>query len=196
MKDRKDYIIRKAIELFAHKGYQNVSISDLQFALDIGRGTLYYYFRDLDELFICCMEKYFMEPKQRALNSVPENAGIEDVIRAMTGYLNELENALLSFEEKSINIANVNGLMFSAYSKSPTLRSKAHRLAIKELSLWRSAIYTDQKADKVRRDIDRDQVAMMFTSIKNSYDSGLGPGQMDFSKLVKTYSELHNLLKK
>ena len=44
MKDRREYIIRKAMELYALKGFHNVSITDLQFALDIGRGTLYYYF--------------------------------------------------------------------------------------------------------------------------------------------------------
>ena len=55
MKDRKEYIIRKAMELYALKGYQNVSITDLQFALDMGRGTLYYYFRNQDELFLTCM---------------------------------------------------------------------------------------------------------------------------------------------
>ena len=83
MKDRKEFIIRKAMELYALKGYQNVSITDLQFALDMGRGTLYYYFRDQDELFQTCMEKYFLEPKQRALNSVPEDAGIERMIAAI-----------------------------------------------------------------------------------------------------------------
>ena len=71
------------MELYALKGYQNVSISDLQYALDIGRGTLYYYFRDQDELFLTCMEKYFIEPKQQALNKVPEDSGIETMIRTM-----------------------------------------------------------------------------------------------------------------
>lgn len=195
MKDRREYIIRKAMELYAHKGYQNVSITDLQFALDIGRGTLYYYFADQDELFRTCMERYFLEPKQRALNSVPEDAGVEQMIEAMMTYLGSLEQALLSFEEKNINTSNVNGLMFSAYSKFPTLYRQAKRLALKELELWRKAIYHDQRAGLIRRDIDREQVALMFAHIKNSYDSGLGKGQMDFSLLRKTYSELHNLIK-
>lgn len=195
MKDRREYIIRKAMELYAHKGYQNVSITDLQFALDIGRGTLYYYFADQDELFRTCMERYFLEPKQRALNSVPEDAGVEQMIEAMMTYLGSLEQALLSFEEKNINTSNVNGLMFSAYSKFPTLYRQAKRLAIKEQELWRKAIYNDQRAELIRRDIDREQVALMFAHIKNSYDSGLGKGQMDFSLLRKTYSELHNLIK-
>lgn len=196
MKDRKEYIIRKAMELYALKGYQNVSITDLQFALDMGRGTLYYYFHNQDELFLTCMEKYFLEPKQRALNSVPEDAGIERMIAAITDYLHCLEEALMTFDNKTINTSNVNDLMFTAYSKFPSLHRKAQRLALKELELWRKAIYADQRAGLVRRDIDRDQIALMFTHVKNTFDPALGQTQMNFSLLTKTYSELHNLLKK
>lgn len=196
MKDRKEFIIRKAMELYALKGYQNVSITDLQFALDMGRGTLYYYFHNQDELFLTCMEKYFLEPKQRALNSVPEDAGIERMIAAITDYLHCLEEALMTFDNKTINTSNVNDLMFTAYSKFPSLHRKAQRLALKELELWRKAIYADQRAGLVRRDIDRDQIALMFTHVKNTFDPALGQTQMNFSLLTKTYSELHNLLKK
>ena len=195
MKDRKEFIIRKAMELYALKGYQNVSITDLQFALDMGRGTLYYYFHNQDELFLTCMEKYFLEPKQRALNSVPEDAGIERMIAAITDYLHCLEETLMTFDNKTINTSNVNDLMFTAYSKFPSLHRKAQRLALKELELWRKAIYADQRAGLVRRDIDRDQIALMFTHVKNTFDPALGQTQMNFSLLTKTYSELHNLLK-
>lgn len=188
-------IIRKAMELYALKGFRNVSITDLQFALDIGRGTLYYYFKDQDELFLTCMEKYFLEPKQRALNSVQDTAGIEDMIAAMMRYLHSLEESLQTFDDKTINTSNVNDLMFTAYSKFPSLHRKAQRLALKELELWRKAIYNDQRAGNIRRDIDREQIALMFAHIKNSYDSGLGQTQMDFSLLEKTYSEFHKLLK-
>ena len=195
MKDRKEYIIRKAMELYALKGYQDVSITDLQCALDIGRGTLYYYFKDQDDLFKTCMERYFLEPKQRALNSFPEDAGVDQMIEAMMRYLGSLEEALMGFENKTVNTSNVNGLMFSAYSKFPALYRQARRLAIKEQELWRKAIYNDHRTGLIRRDIDREQVALMFAHIKNSYDSGLGHGQMDFSLLRKTYSELHKLIK-
>lgn len=196
MKDRREYIIRKAMELYALKGFQNVSVTDLQNALEMGRGSFYYYFADQDELFQTCMDRYFLEPKQQALSLIPEDAGIDDVIAAMMQYLGTLEKALMTFDIKTINTSNVNNLMFTAYSRFPALHRKAQRLALKELELWRKAIYHDQRAGIVRRDIDRDQVALMFAHIKNSYDSGLGQTQMDFSLLEKTYSEFHKMLKK
>ncbi len=195
MKDRRDYMIRKAMELYALRGFRNVSITDLQNALEMGRGSVYYYFKDQDELFLTCMERYFLEPKKRALETVPEGAGIEQMIAAMETYLASLKEALMTFDIKTINTSNVNDLMFTAYSRFPALHRKAQRLALKELELWRKAIYTDQRAGLIRRDIDREQVALMFSHIKNSYDSGLGQTQMDFSLLEKTYSELHKLLK-
>ena len=195
MKNRRDYIIRKAMELYAVYGYRNVTITDLQNALEMGRGSFYYYFADQDELFLTCMERYFMEPKQRALNSIPEDAGIDQMIAGMQMYLHSLEEALMTFDVKTINTSNVNDLMFTAYRLFPALHRKAQRLSLKELELWRKAIYRDQRAGLIRDDIDREQVALMFAHIKNSYDSGLGQTQMDFSLLEKTYSELHLLLK-
>ena len=193
MKDRREQIINKAMELYALRGYQNVTITDLQNALDMGRGSVYYYFKDQDELFYTCMEKFFLEPKQRALNNVPEDTSIDIMIKVMLDYLHNLEQALQTFDTKTINTSNVNDLMFTAYSKFPSLHRKAQRLALKELELWRKAIYNDQRAGLIRRDIDREQIAIMFTHIKNSYDSGLGQTQMDFSVLEKTYSEFHHL---
>ena len=112
------------MELYALKGFSNVSITDLQFALDIGRGTLYYYYKDQDELFYACMERYFLEPKQRALSMANEDAGIDGMIQTMLHYLQGLEDALMTFDVKSINTSNVNNLMFTDYSKFPALHRK------------------------------------------------------------------------
>ena len=195
MRDRRKYIIRKAMELYALEGYQNVSITDLQNALDIGRGTLYYYFKDQDELFLTCMETYFLEPKQHALSNVPDDITVEQMIEVMMGYLHNLEETLMTFDDKRVNTSNVNNLMFTAYSRFPSLHRKAQRLSLKEVELWRKALYNSQKAGTIRRDFDRDQVALMFSHIKNTYDNGLGRTQMDFSLLEKSYREFHKIIK-
>ena len=195
MKNRREYIIRKAMELYALEGYQNVSITDLQNELDIGRGTLYYYFKDQDELFQTCMEQYFLEPKQRALSSVSDDVLMEGMINAMMQYLGSLEHELMTFTNRSVNTSNVNNLMFTAYSRFPSLHRKAQRLALKEVELWRKAIYNSQRAGLVRHGIDVDLIALMLAHVKDSYDSGLGRTQMDFSLLEKSYYAMYNLLK-
>jgi AcrR family transcriptional regulator len=195
MKNRREYIVRKAMELYALEGYYNVSITDLQNALEIGRGTLYYHFKDQEELFMTCMEQYILEPKQHALNSVNNDVTVEQMIHTMLKYLGCLEEALMTFDNKRINTSHVNNLMFAAYSLFPTLHRKAQRLALKEVDLWRKAIYNSQRLGIIKHGIDVDQIALMFAHIKNSYDNGLGRAQMNFQLLEKTYYALYNLLK-
>lgn len=195
MKDRRDYIISKAMELYCQQGYNDTSITDLQNALDIGRGTLYYYFKNQDELFQTCMEHYFLQPKQEALQIADNPITIDLMIETMDRYLGSLEQALLTFENKQINTSNVNHLMFAAYSRFPSMRRKAQRLALKEVDLWRKAINYEQRMGIVRRDIDAELTAIMFAHIKNSYDSGLSGAKMDFELLKKTYKGLYKLIK-
>ena len=195
MKDRREYIITKAMELYCLQGYNDTSITDLQNALDMGRGTLYYYFKDQDELLQTCMERYFLQPKQEALQ-LPDTLSMTEMIDGMDRYLDSLQQALMTFDNwQKINTSNVNNIMFTAYTRFPSLRRKAQRLALKELDLWRKAIRYDQRMGIVRYDIDTELTAIMFAHIKNSYDSGLSGAKMDFNLLKNTYKGLYKLIK-
>lgn len=194
MKDRREYIIAKAMELYALNGYNNVSITDLQIALDMGRGTLYYYFKSQDELFQVCMERYFMRPKQQALQQ-PDTLLLPDMINAMMGYLDSLKEALQTFDNKNINTMNVVNLMFSAYNLFPSLSRKAKRLSASETELWKKALRNSIRAGLVRSNIDIDLVALMFTHIKDGYDSGHNGETMDFEIFPKQYNYLYELIK-
>ena len=194
MKDRREYIIAKAMELYALNGYNNVSITDLQIALDMGRGTLYYYFKSQDELFQVCMERYFMRPKQQALQQ-PDTLLLPDMINAMMGYLDSLKEALQTFDNKNINTMNVVNLMFSAYNLFPSLSRKAKRLSASETELWKKALRNSIRAGLVRSNIDIDLVALMFTHIKDGYESGHNGETMDFEIFPKQYNYLYELIK-
>ena len=51
MKFTKEIILEEAFKLFLKKGYSEVSISVVQKELGIGRATLYYYFKNKEDLF-------------------------------------------------------------------------------------------------------------------------------------------------
>lgn len=195
MKDRRDFIINKAMELYAISGYNNVSITDLQIALDMGRGTLYYYFKDQDELFKTCMERFFLGPKQHAFENLPENPLVEDMIQAMLGYIGSLETALMTFDNKNVNTSNVVNLMCSAYAKFPSLYAKANRIYRTESDLWQKAIRNSIRAGVVRSDIDIELMAMMFTHLKDAYDSARSGEMIDFSMFDRVYYGLYDLIK-
>ncbi len=194
--DRRDKILLKAIELYMIDGYANVSITDLQAALNMGRGTLYYYFKDKDELFQEAVNTFLIQPKGRALDRVKENATIPDVIDAMLYYLNQLKEVHEQVDNKNINTSNVVNVMFTAYSKFPELYKKARRLYERELNLWTQAIKNSMRAGVVRGDVHIDTIAHMFVHIKDGWDPGRSSGPMNYDLLIEQYNYLYDLIKR
>ena len=196
VEDRRDKILLKALELYMVEGYANVSITDLQSALDMGRGTLYYYFKDKDELFQEVVDMFLIKPKHRALDRVRETATIPDMIDAMLYYLNQLQEFYNQVENKNINTSNVVTVMYTAYSRFPELFKKARRLYEHEVSLWMQAIKNSMRAGEVRGDVSIETTAHMFVHIKDGWDPGRTGAPMNFDIFPEQYNYLYNLIKK
>jgi AcrR family transcriptional regulator len=59
--DRKDDIIRAAIDLFRSKGYDDISINDIARKSSISKATFYKHFSDKEELFYECADRVFFD---------------------------------------------------------------------------------------------------------------------------------------
>lgn len=196
VEDRRDKILLKALELYMVEGYANVSITDLQAALDMGRGTLYYYFKDKDELFQEVVDMFLIKPKQRALERVRETGTIPDMIDAMLYYLNQLQEFYNQVENKNINTSNVVTVMYTVYSRFPELYKKARRLYEHELSLWIRAIKNSMHNGDIRGNVPIETTAHMFLHIKDGWDPGRSGVPMNFGIFPEQYNYLYDLIKK
>jgi AcrR family transcriptional regulator len=196
VEDRRDKILLKALELYMVEGYANMSITDLQAALDMGRGTLYYYFKDKDELFQEVVDMFLIKPKQRALERVRETGSIPDMIDAMLYYLNQLQEFYNQVENKNINTSNVVTVMYTAYSRFPELYKKARRLYEHELSLWIQAIKNSMHNGDIRGNVPIETTAHMFLHIKDGWDPGRSGVPMNFGIFPEQYNYLYDLIRK
>ena len=196
VEDRKEKILLKAIELYMIEGYANVSITDLQAALNMGRGTLYYYFKDKDELFQEAVSLYLIQPKQRALDRVKDTATIPEMIDAMLYYLDLLREVYEQVENKNINVSNVVTVMYTAYSRFPELFRRARRLYEHELNLWTQAIKNSMRAGDVRGNVPIETTALMFLHIKDGWDPGRSSVPINFDIFPQQYNYLYDLIKK
>ena len=194
--DRREKILLKAIELYMIEGYANVSITDLQEALNMGRGTMYYYFKDKDELFQEVVSTFLIQPKQRALDRVKDGTTIPEMIEAMQYYLHQLRDVHEQVDNKNINTSNVVNVMFTAYSRFPELYKKARKLYERELNLWIQAIKNSMRTGDVRGDVHIETIAHMFLHIKDGWDPGRTSGPMNYEILYDQYSYLYELIKK
>ncbi|OFW59726.1 MAG: hypothetical protein A2W01_08005 [Candidatus Solincola sediminis] len=57
--ERREYILEKAAEVFARKGYRMASVSDIVEESGIGRGTFYLYFESKKDIFGELIEIFF-----------------------------------------------------------------------------------------------------------------------------------------
>jgi AcrR family transcriptional regulator len=178
------------------EGYSNVSITDLQAALNMGRGTLYYYFKDKDELFQEVVDQYLIRPKHRALERVKDTATLPEMIDAMLYYTNLLKEFYDQVENKNINTSNVVTVMYTAYSRFPDLYRKARRLYERELNLWIQAIKNSMRAGEIRGNVHIETVAHMFLHIKDGWDPGRSGAPMNFDIFPEQYNYLFELIKK
>ena len=192
--ERKEKIIYKALELYLINGYENVSITDLQSALDMGRGTMYYYFKNKDEVFVEIVNRFFLQPKQNMLR-LPDDVRVPQMIEALLRYFSFLEDSLMELEDKNINTSNVIMLLYTAYHRFPDLYRRANRLYASEKEKWVRALRNSIQAGEVRRDIPLETVATLFTHVKDGYDAGQTGKQMDFSIIPKQYNYLYELIK-
>ena len=196
VEDRRDKILLKAVELYMIEGYANVSITDLQAALDMGRGTLYYYFKDKDDLFQEVVDVFLIKPKQRALDRVKDTVTIPEMIEAMLYYLNQLQEFYNQVENKNINTSNVVTMMYTAYSRFPELFKKARRMYEHELNLWIQAIKNSMRAGEVRGNVPIETTAHMFLHIKDGWDPGRSGVPMNFGIFPVQYNYLYDLIRK
>ncbi len=194
VKDRKELIIYKALELYLINGYENVSITDLQSALDMGRGTMYYHFKNKDEIYVEIVNRFFLRPKQEMLR-LKEDIRVPDMIEALLRYFRFLEESLMELEQRNINTSNVIMLLYSAYHRFPELYRRAHRLYATEQSMWLRAIRNSMIDGDVRRDLPLEETAALFTQIKDGYDAGRSGVQMDFNMVRKQYQLLYSLIR-
>ena len=194
--DSREKILLKALELYMVEGYANVSITDLQAALNMGRGTLYYYFKDKDELFQEVVDQYLIRPKHRALERVKDTATLPEMIDAMLYYTNLLKEFYDQVENKNINTSNVVTVMYTAYSRFPDFYRKARRLYERELNLWIQAIKNSMRAGEIRGNVHIETVAHMFLHIKDGWDPGRSGAPMNFDIFPEQYNYLFELIKK
>lgn len=100
---KREYILKKAKEVFAQKGFRDVTMKDIVEACEISRGGLYLYFGSTEEIF------------REILMAELENDG-EDI----TGYLNEdstMADILMLFlkEQKKIILKKKQDITIAAY---------------------------------------------------------------------------------
>lgn len=75
--NKRDAILRAAIDVFAERGYFNAQVADVARAAGVAAGTVYLYFRSKDDLLVSIFERTVreqLEEGRRAVSTVADPA--------------------------------------------------------------------------------------------------------------------------
>jgi AcrR family transcriptional regulator len=64
---KRKYILKKAREVFAEKGFKDVTMKDVVDACEISRGGLYLYFSSTEEIFLAVLQEEIDEDDEEAV---------------------------------------------------------------------------------------------------------------------------------
>lgn len=59
--DTKQFIVDVATKIFEHKGYSATSMADIKNASNLSKGTIYYHFKNKEQLYLFCIEQVSKE---------------------------------------------------------------------------------------------------------------------------------------
>jgi len=82
-KTRKDRIMDAALRIFAEKGFQNATITEISKAAGVSEATIYEYFGTKEDLLFAIPEKITNDTLEESSKVIPYIKGVEGKIRAI-----------------------------------------------------------------------------------------------------------------
>jgi len=87
--ERKKHIIEAAIPLIGHRGIAQTRMEDIAKAADIGKGTIYEYFKSKEEVFQACFHFVMNEFFRSVMERYPRNASPSETLRVLFRVMGE-----------------------------------------------------------------------------------------------------------
>lgn len=161
--ETKDLILERTFKLLLIKGYDGVSISDIQKATNMSRGLLYHYFDNKDELFIEVTHNYFIN-----LFSVDSNTTSEYNIAEMIDYMINKYSGLCKIAldiadgSSDITIMNYDFLFYRVLQENEAFAKKYNEVRDYELEIWEQVISNTYRQGLLKEGLDFKRTARNF----------------------------------
>lgn len=124
-KEKKGQILEAALQVFARKGFNKTTINDIAAAAGIGKGTVYEYFANKDEITYCAFREFMrsLEPDFREilLMEIPASEKFKHIMNGFTQFMNtdavNLIELIFDFWSEGIKQNRSRGLLYQEMNK-------------------------------------------------------------------------------
>lgn len=192
--DTRDKIIEQTFILLLDKGYDGVSISNIQSALGISRGLLYHYFGSKEALFFETIKHNFITNFKVDLELIGSYN-----IDQMAQYMVEKHQILLRDVLRGAPIIKYDFLCYRAMQQSGSLAALYRRVRDDELHGWLLALNNSRQCGMLNPGFELSVLARQFVyAVDGVWFSAVSPaGDADLiTALREALETLCRLIKK
>lgn len=167
MKYSREYILRRAFDVFMQKGYDSASISVLQKELCMSRGAMYRYFDNKEDLFRAVIDEYFFKLFERYLYKMDKQHAytIEEFIEITYRRQKLIVNIFVKAGVTHLVFLNYTALMIQAVKYYPEFIVRFNDINKLLISHWQQALRNSIKQKEIRSDIDIDIMSILFNNV-------------------------------
>ncbi len=172
MKYSREYILRRAFDVFMNRGYDSTSISVLQEELNMSRGAMYRYFKNKEELFFAVIDAYFFRLFDKLLKNIDKQLSLEELIAVIYRRQKLHLNAFSRAGVTHTFFLNYTALIIQAAKYYPNFLERFRVINSKLLETWRNALKNSIDHNEIRSDINIDIMSILFNNacMKESSD--------------------------
>lgn len=168
----KEKIVQAAIATFSKYGYDKTRMDDIAESANLGKGTLYLYFKSKEELFYAISENSIKELKEQLSKLFSKK---EDLVQDAEKFYDQYRNLIHDSEKVSFE-------MIAESSRNPKLRKALYEQRMKVYDIVIDYLRRQIEKGFFRKDMDVNAIASGLVAL---YDG------LTISKLLGI-SEYHN----
>lgn len=196
MKTSKEEIVQAATKLFIRKGFHGVNLTDIEGAVGITRGGLFYHIDGKDDIYRESQTRFFLllqENEEKFLSLKTET---------FASFIEEYANLVdkMASDLKKLLDPHPYGGYFTFFhlvcTDQPEFLKKFDKMHADQIALWKGALQNGIINKEVNKDIDVDTIAHLFREsyLGLAYTQSANKG-IQAKQLKKQFTVLYDLIK-
>lgn len=163
--DSRDHILQKTFFLLLTKGYDGVSITDIQRETGMSRGLLYHYYGSKEELFRVAGETFLTDLFLTDPLQTKENGLFEMIAYIVERYKDLYKNWNKYPAEANISIAKYDFLIYQMIEKEKRIARIYAGMRVQEKVAWMQAADRSLENKEIRPVLKADRIADHFIAL-------------------------------
>ncbi|WP_108822250.1 TetR/AcrR family transcriptional regulator [Dysgonomonas sp. Marseille-P4361] len=185
MKFSREYILKRAFDVFMTKGYDSTSISVLQAEIGMSRGAMYRYFENKDDLFKAVIDEYFFKSFNKILSTIDKELTTLELIELVSKKQKILFRAFAKAGVTHTFFLNYTALMIQAAKHYPNFVYRYRIIYNKLLDSWRKALIRSIELGEVRKDVNIEIMSILFNNVSVKESSERNEEEIHFPIKIK-----------